>query len=218
MRVLIADDHPPTLAAIREALEQAPHMEVCAAATDAPSAIREAVDTRPDICLLDLMMPGGGLGAIREITSRLPTTRVVVLTVSDREDDFFAALRQGAVGFLSKDASFRELPAALEATMRGEAPIPPALVARMVEQFRGSEPRWRAIETNGATTLGLTAREWQVLEYMDRGLSTAQIGEALGIAPASVRVHIHGIVKKLEAGSREEALERFRAMGGTAPS
>lgn len=210
MRVLIADDHAPTLDALREALDAAPSIEVCACAVDAPSAIRLALATRPQVCLIDLLMPGGGLGAIREISARLPDTPVVVLTASDRDADLFAALRNGAKGFLRKDASFTELPALLEAARRGDAAIPASLVARMVEQFHGRAPSHRPV-TDDIDDVRLTPREWQVMEGLVSGMTTTAVAEGLGISPSSVRVHLHAVVGKLGAASRAEAIARFRA-------
>src|SRR5215469_9576403 len=97
LRVLIADDHPPTRQDVREALENDERFSVCAAVADAPEAVRAAVREQPDVCLLDVRMPGSGLAAAWEIAARLPRTKIVMLTVSEGENDLFAALRAGAV-------------------------------------------------------------------------------------------------------------------------
>ena len=105
LRVLIADDHAPTREDVRRALTDG-GLVVCAEAADAARAVQQALETRPDICLLDVRMPGGGVAAAWEIAARLPTTKVVMLTVSDEDGDLFRALRAGAVSYLVKDIDF----------------------------------------------------------------------------------------------------------------
>src|ERR1700748_2543827 len=110
LRVLIADDHAPSRDDVQRALERAERFGVCAALADAAEAIQAAVRERPDVCLLDIRMPGSGVAAAWEITSRLPDARVVMLTVSRRDSDLFAALRAGASGYLLKDLDPDRLP------------------------------------------------------------------------------------------------------------
>jgi CheY-like chemotaxis protein len=107
LRVLIADDHTPTRDDVRQILSADERFEVCAEAANAPAAVAAALGTVPDICLLDIRMPGSGVLAAWEITSRLPSTQVVMLTVSEDEEDLFAALRSGASGYLLKDSRDR---------------------------------------------------------------------------------------------------------------
>ena len=114
--MLIADDHAPTRDDVGRALREA-GLVVCAEAADAAHAVQKALETRPDICLLDVRMPGGGVAAAWEIAARLPTTKVVMLTVSDEDGDLFRALRAGAVSYLVKDIDLSALPAG--ATRRG---------------------------------------------------------------------------------------------------
>ena len=140
LRVLLADDHAPTREDLRWALTQG-GLQVCAEASDAAHAVQLALETSPDICLLDVRMPGGGVAAAWEISARLPTTKVVMLSVSDEDTDLFSALRAGAVGYLVKDLDLRLLPRALRDVAEGRAAIPRALVARMVKQFHTNEPR-----------------------------------------------------------------------------
>jgi DNA-binding NarL/FixJ family response regulator len=122
-RTLIADDHVPTRARVRVVLEQA-GFEVCAEAGNARAAVKAAVRERPDICLLDINMPGGGITAAAEIRARLPETLVVMLTVSSDEKDISESLRAGATGYLLKDMDFAQIPATLRAALAGE-PTPP---------------------------------------------------------------------------------------------
>ena len=142
-RVLLADDHLPIRVDIRETLELSGRFEVCAEAGDGAAAVREAVATRPDLCLLDIRMPGNGLAAAWEITSRLPSARVVMLTVSRNDNDLFAALRAGASGYLLKDVDIDRLLEALDGVLLGEPAISKELVARLVSEFR--DRCWRRL-------------------------------------------------------------------------
>jgi DNA-binding NarL/FixJ family response regulator len=211
LRVLIADDHAPTRDDVRRALTEG-GLKVCAEAADAAHAVRMALETRPDICLLDLRMPGGGVAAAWEIAARLPTTRIVMLTVSDEDANLFAALRAGAVGYLIKDFELSSLPRTLRDVALGGAAIPRTLVARMVKQFHGSDPRWRTTTVGGEGDLGprLTSREWDVLASLADGLSTREIGRRLQLKPSGVRAHISALVRKLGVEDREEAVAFFR--------
>ena len=209
LRVLIADDHAPTRDDVRQALEDG-GMEVCAEAADAPHAVQLALETRPDICLLDVRMPGGGVAAAWEIAARLPTTKVVMLTVSDEDANLFAALRAGAVGYLVKDFDIRILPRALLDVADGNAAIPRSLVARMVKQFHGTDPRFRTTAVAGELGPRLTSREWDVLVGLADGLSTREIGRRLQLKPSGVRAHISAIVQKLGVEDRDEAIAFFQ--------
>jgi len=212
LRVLVADDHAPTRDDVRRALERA-GVEVCAEAANAAEAVRAALECEPDICLLDINMPGRGLAAVWEICARLPSTKIVMLTVSEDEHDLFAALQAGAASYLVKDIDLRRLPQALDDVRNGKAAIPRALVARMVSRFHGNEPRFRSTVSAGGSRL--TSREWEVLAALGDGLSTRSIARQLGIEPSSVRVHITALVRKLGVANREEAVgllhSRFEA-------
>jgi DNA-binding NarL/FixJ family response regulator len=212
--VLIADDHEPTRLDLRRTLEEDPRFSVCDDVADAPAAVAAALERRPDLVLLDIHMPGSGLAALWEISARVPDARVVMLTVSEEDDDLFTALRAGAVGYLLKDIDPRRLPEALHDVWRGNAAIPRQLVARMVDEFRERDPRRRAIATLDEFRARLTSREWQVLDLLARENSTAAIAERLVLSPSAVRAHITSIVRKLNVRDRHEAVERFRQRSG----
>ncbi len=202
--VLIADDHPPTRAGMRASLENDGFV-VCAEVADGAAAVAAAIRERPDVCLLDIYMPGNGISAAKEIAASVPETAVVVLTVSRDDEDVFDALRAGASGYLLKDMDAARLPLALKGVLKGEAALPRRLVARLVDEFRdrGRKRRVPILAERGPL---LTAREWEVLELMQGGLTTAQISERLVISPATVRSHVASILRKLGAPSREAAL------------
>jgi DNA-binding NarL/FixJ family response regulator len=206
--VLIADDHAPTRQDVRAALEEHPELEVCADVGDAAAAIDAAVRLLPDVCLLDIRMPGGGIAAAWEITARLPDTRVVMFTVSREDDDLFDALKAGAAGYLLKDTDPERLPLALLDVVKGDAAIPRALVARLANEFRDRGPRRRALLGNDVNG-HLTSREWEVLELLRDGLSTGDISEKLCISQATARSHIAAILKKLRVPDRTAAIRLF---------
>jgi DNA-binding NarL/FixJ family response regulator len=204
--VLIADDHAPTREDVRTALEGDGGFEICAMVGDASAAVRAAILERPDLCLLDIRMPGSGLAAVWEIRARLPQAKIVMLTVSDTDTDLFGALQAGAAGYLIKSMSFKRLPGALRGACAGEAAMPRKLVARLLERFNAREPRWRHPVAGPGPERRLTSREWEVLELLAEGLSTGEIASKLVISASAVRVHIASTVRKLGVPDREAAV------------
>lgn len=204
--VLIADDHAPTRSTIRAALD-GHGFQVCAECADAGSALEAAARLQPDVCLLDIRMPGNGIAAAAHIAAKLPETAIVMLTVSHDEDDFFDALRAGAAGYLLKDTDPGQLPALVRQVIQGEGVLSPALVARLIEEFR-ERGRRRRIPIGGGRGVELTSREWEVLDLLRQGLSTADIARRLFIAPVTVRTHVSAILRKLRVSDRDAALQR----------
>jgi len=203
-RVLVADDHPPTRAGVRAALERDGFV-VCAEAGDARSAIESAQRERPDVCLLDIHMPGDGIYAAETIARELPDAAVVMLTVSRTDADLFNALRAGASGYLLKDIDPIRLPLALRGVLEGEAALPRRLVALLIEEFRERKRR-RRIPLVGRRSVELTDREWEVLDLMKQGLSTEEIATHLFISPVTVRTHVSSVLRKLHVPTREAAV------------
>ncbi len=201
--VVVADDHPMQRAGVRAALED-DGFRVVAEAGDASGAYEAAVQHRPDVCVLDIHMPGNGISAAARIADDIPETAVVMLTVSRNDDDLFDALRVGAAGYLLKDMDPDRLPGALRRVLAGEAALPPTLVARLMDEFRGK--RKRRLPLVGGKGQELTSREWEVLDLMRAGLSTAEIAERLFVSDVTVRSHVSSILKKLKVASRDEAV------------
>jgi two-component system nitrate/nitrite response regulator NarL len=201
LRAVIADDHAPTRAGVRDALE-GQGFAVVAEVADAAAAVEAAERERPDVCLLDIHMPGSGIAAAGEITERLPGTRVVMLTASRQDADLFAALKAGASGYLLKDINPERLPAALRGVIAGEAALPRTLVARVLEEFRGAErrPILRLLRRQGVE---LSSREWEVLELLRDELSTREIAARLNVSPVTVRRHVSAILAKLRVPDRK---------------
>jgi DNA-binding NarL/FixJ family response regulator len=204
VRVLLADDHPPTRAGVRGALE-GQGFSVVAEVGTADDAVATALRERPDVCLLDINMPGNGIAAAAGIAAELPDVAIVMLTVSRDDSDLFDALRAGASGYLLKDTDPERLPLALQGVLDGEAALPRTLVARVIEEFqaRGRRRRLAFAKNRGVQ---LTEREWEVLELLHQRLSTGEIAQRLGVSDVTVRSHIAAILRKLRVPDREAAL------------
>jgi len=207
LTVLIADDHAPTRAGVRGALGDG-GFAVVAEANRADAAVEGALRERPDVCVLDINMPGSGIAAAARITEQLPDTAVVMLTVSREDQDLFASLRAGALGYLLKDMDPGRLAAALRGVLSGEAALPRTLVARVIGEFRAAErrPSLPLVRRRGAK---LTAREWEVLELLREQLTTAQIAHRLGLSDVTVRRHVSSILAKLRVPDRRAMARLF---------
>ena len=207
--VVVADDHQITRLGVRMALS-AGGFDVVAEAADRDGAVNAVRARRPDVCLLDIYMPGSGLEAARTISSEAPETSIVMLTVSDSTEDVLAALRAGAVGYLPKDTRPDRLAAALCGVLKGEAALPRALVGRVLTEFRGltaaSEEPLRVGEVE------LTPRESEILRLLGAGKTTLEIGKLLGLSPITVRRHISGGVAKLGVADRDAALRAIEPL------
>ena len=205
LRVLVADDHAPTREGIRTVLEDA-GIAVCAEAGDAAAAVEAARRERPDVCLLDVHMPGSGISAAARISSELADTAVVMLTAADCDEDLFDSLGAGAAGYLLKDTTPARLPHAVRGVTEGEAALSRKLTARVLDEFRGRVRR-RRLPLAHRHGVDLTSREWEVLELMRQGLSTADIARRLFVSPVTVRTHVASVLRKLNVPNRKAAIE-----------
>jgi two-component system nitrate/nitrite response regulator NarL len=204
-RVLIADDHVPTRVGVRLALEEEGFV-VSAEEDTGPGAVAAALRDPPDVCLLEVHVPGGGIEAATAIRARLSQTQVVMLSTSSSDDDVFDALQAGASGYLLKGMSPDRLGPTLAGVLRGEAALPRELTGRLIREFRA-----RALRGDtGLIRRGdneLTRREWDVLDCLCEGLSTGDIAERLFITATTVRRHVGSIVAKLEVPDRQGAID-----------
>jgi DNA-binding NarL/FixJ family response regulator len=205
--VLIADDHAPVRSQLRALLERG-GFYVCAEVGDAAAAIDAALTCEPDLCLIDVRMPGNGIAATAAIAANLPETRIVIITVSRSDTDLLRAIQAGAVGYLPKDRSLRAIAPALWRVLDGEALLPGDLTARVLEELRlagrGLFARRRQRDEL------LTRREWEVLELLAEDRSTAEIAQLLSIREVTVRTHIAAVLRKYRVSSRQAALRRYR--------
>jgi two-component system NarL family response regulator len=204
-RVLIADEHVTTRAGLRRALEEDGFV-VSAEEDTGPGAVAAALRDPPDVCLLGVHVPGGGIEAAAAIRARLAETEVVMLSASSNDDDVFAALQAGASGYLLKEMNPARLGPTLVGVLRGEAALPRELTARLIREFRARARRGDA----GLVRRGkndLTPREWDVLDCLCEGLSTRRIAERLFISQTTVRRHVGSIRRKLEVPNRQAAVD-----------
>lgn len=205
--VLVADDHAPTRAGVRASLS-AEGFEVVGEASNARVAMDLAVELQPDVCLLDIHMPGGGIAAADMISRTLPNCAVVMLTYSRDDDDLFDSLRAGARGYLLKDMDPDRIGPALHGVLKGEAALPRSLVAKVLEQFQGRSRR--KVFARAQRPTQLTLREWEVMELLREGLSTEEVATRLFVAPGTVRVHVSSVLKKLRVPDRASAIRVLR--------
>jgi len=205
--VVMADDHAPIRGQIREALE-ADGCVVCGEGATADEAVELAMEHRPDVVLLDIHMPGNGVQAAVRISRRLPDMPIVMLTQSQDDDDLFDSLRAGASGYLLKDRDPAELPGALRGVLAGEAAMDPGLVTRILQEFRA--PARRRFVLKPAVASKLTAREYEIMELLGGGLTTAEVAQRLYLSPTTVRVHVSTVLRKLRVRDRHSAFTLLR--------
>lgn len=206
IKVILADDHPPTRAGVKAALES-DGFEVVAEYGDAQGAIRGVAENEPDVCVLDIHMPGGGIAAAARIASSHPNLPVVMLTVSAEDEDLFAALRAGASGYLLKDMSPDRLPIALKGVLSGEAAVPRQLMSRVIGAFR---QRGDQRASGSGITASLTSREWEVFELMAEGKSTSEMAKHMFVSKVTIRTHVASILRKLGVDDRAEAIALYQ--------
>jgi len=196
IRIVVADDHPMFRAGVVSSLAANVDFEVVGEGSSADEAVALAEKLQPDVCLLDIAMPGGGLVAARDITASLPQTKVVMLTVSEDEDDLLAAMKAGASGYVLKGAPASELMNVLKTVNAGEVYVAPGLAWGLLREM--SKPRNAPLDE-------LSTREREVLELVAAGLSNQEIGERLGLAEKTIKHYMTSILGKLRVRSRVEA-------------
>ncbi len=199
IRVLIADDHAIIRKGIRAVLENVPDIELVGEATNGREAVAEAERLRPDVILMDLVMPEmDGIEAIRCIKAQQPGVRLLVLTTFAGEDKIFPAIKAGATGYHLKDSSPEKLMEAIRQVQRGESALHPVIARKVLQELSGpfEQP---------PTPDPLTPREVEVLHWLAEGLENREIAEKLVISEATVRTHVSNILGKLHLASRTQA-------------
>lgn len=204
-RVVIADHHLPTRVGVRIALEHDGFV-VASEEDTAPAAVAAALRDQPDVCLLDVEVPGGGIEAAEAITSQLPDTQVVMLGEAAKDEDVFAALDAGASGYLLREIDPSRLGTALRDVLNGGAALPRALTARLIEEFRARAQQGTTLLARPGAN-DLTRREWEVLDCLREGLSTRRTAKRLFISETTVRRHVGSILRKLDVPTRQAAVE-----------
>jgi DNA-binding NarL/FixJ family response regulator len=206
LTVLLADDDVPTRTGVRLALESA-NLRVVAEVATAQAAVTEALSLQPDVCLMAIHLPGGGIEATKRIRDALPKIKIVMLTVSERDEDLFGSLRAGADGYLMASTSVDRLPHAIRGVVSGEAALPRQMTARLIREYRdrGRRPVPRLVVMG--RTIELTVREFEVLERLRKHERTGEIAGQLGISDITVRRHVSAALRKLGVSSRREAVD-----------
>jgi DNA-binding NarL/FixJ family response regulator len=201
VRVVVVDDHPLFREGVAGALQDSGKFAVVGQGGSAADAIRLARELRPDLLLLDLSMPGGGLDAASQVATIAPDARVVVLTVSEADDDVMQALKHGAKGYVLKGIGSGALVEILEGVANGESYVPPRLAARILAEMRAGE---RSPEPHGPLST-LTAREEDILRLVGTGRSNKQVAIRLDLQEKTVKHHMTRILSKLQVRNRTEA-------------
>lgn len=198
IRILIADDHAIVREGLRALLATEPGLELVAEASDGLEAVNKARTTKPDIILLDMMMPRkDGLGAINDIIKEDPNARILVLTSFAEDEKVFPAIKAGALGYLLKDSSPQELLAAIRNVHRGEASLHPTIARKLMREL--NQP-----PSLPPTTDPLTEREVEVLQLVAQGLSNDDIAGQLVVSERTVRTHVSHILDKLHLANRTQ--------------
>ncbi len=196
IRVAVADDHPMFRAGVVMSLHEEEGIDVVGDAADGATALALARAELPDVMILDINMPGGGLETAQRIAVACPATHIIMLTVSEDEDDLLAAMKAGASGYVLKGAGASELADVIRAVHAGEVYVAPALAWGMLREMRS--PRTSPYEE-------LTEREREVLELVAEGLSNQEVGERLHLAEKTIKHYMTNILGKLQVRSRVEA-------------
>ena len=205
IRVMICDDHALFRRGLIMVLESEQGMEVVGEAEDGEEAIKKAEELAPDVVLMDVRMPNvSGIEATRRISEVDPTAKILMLTVSDEEDDLYDAIKAGATGYLLKEISIEEVATGLRAVVGGQSLISPSMAAKLLTEF--STMMKRGDEGQQVPAPRLTERELDVLKLVARGLNNRAIATQLFISENTVKNHIRNILDKLQLHSRMEAV------------
>jgi two-component system NarL family response regulator len=210
--VVIAGNDIATRVGTRLALESQGFV-VSAEESTQCGAVAAAMRARPDVCLIDVDVPGGGIAATAEIRAQVPETHVVLLADAECEDDLFAALEAGAAGYVLKNIEPARLGATIHGVLAGEAALSRTLTRDLIGEFAARARRGR-IGLVRRTADDLTLREWEVLDCLSEGLSTRRIAKTLFISQTTVRRHIGSILKKLDVPTREAAVKAASQRSG----
>jgi len=205
IRVLIVDDHALFRRGLEMVLEQEPDIDVVGEASDGAEALTKAVDGTPDIVLLDVRMPKrGGIDACTAIKDAVPSTKIIMLTISDEEADLYDAIKAGAMGYLLKEISIEEVASAIRAVHGGQSLISPSMASKLLNEFASMIKR--GDERQQVPAPRLTDREMEVLRLVAKGMNNRDIAKELFISENTVKNHIRNILEKLQLHSRMEAV------------
>ncbi len=197
--VLIADDHPVVRHGLRAFLQLQEDLDIVGEAADGLEAVEQVGKLRPDVVLLDLVMPRlDGIDAIRRIREASPSTKVIVLTTFADDEKVFPAVKAGAAGYLLKDVEPRDLAEAIRTVNRGQGLLHPSIASKLMHEFAGEQDR-------ADTSEPLTEREMDVLRLIAQGKSNRQIAREFVLSEKTVKTHVSNILAKLRLADRTQA-------------
>jgi len=212
IRVLIVDDHALFRRGLQMVLEGEKDIDVVGEAEDGHQAIEQAETTTPDVVLMDVRMPKrSGIEATRAIKETLPSTRILMLTISDEEADLYEAIKAGASGYLLKEISIEEVADAIRAVHAGQSLISPSMASKLLNEFATMVKR--RDERSQVPGPRLTERELEVLKLVAKGMNNRDIGQELFISENTVKNHVRNILDKLGMRSRHDAV-RYAEQAG----
>ncbi len=205
IRVLVVDDHALFRRGLEMVLAQESDIDVVGEASDGTEAVELARELTPDIVLMDVRMPRrGGIDATTMIKDVVPSTKIVMLTISDEEADLYDAIKAGAMGYLLKEISIEEVAAAIRAVHGGQSLISPSMASKLLTEFASMIKK--TDDRQQVPTPRLTDREMEVLKLVAKGMNNRDIAKQLFISENTVKNHIRNILEKLQLHSRMEAV------------
>jgi DNA-binding NarL/FixJ family response regulator len=207
--VLIVDDHPVFRRGLKMVLGGHPEIEVVGEAADGIEAMEKAAELQPSVVIMDVQMPrSNGVEATAALRKTAPNSKVIILTVSERNGDVFEAMQAGARGYLLKHVDVEQLVTAIKVVALGDVIISQAIASKLIDYLR---PTSEPIETNGAPALSI--RELEVLRLVAGGASNSEIADQLSIAEATVKAHLRNIMDKMQVKNRAQAVARAISNG-----
>ena len=206
IRILIADDHELFRRGLRMVLEDEDDIDVVGEVGDGLAAVQLATDEAPDVVVMDVRMPQlSGIEAAIRVKEALPHTKILMLTISDEEDDLYEAIKAGANGYLLKEISIDEIGNAVRSVHAGQSLISPSMASKLLNEFASMIKREEE-EKEQVPAPKLTPREMEVLEHVAKGMNNREIAKALFISENTVKNHVRNILEKLHLHSRMEAV------------
>ncbi len=197
IKVLIADDHAVVREGIAASLNNEPDINIVAKVSNGNEAISKTIELKPDVIIMDISMPVcSGLEATSAISQQSPQTKVLIFTISDKEEDLFRAVKFGARGYLLKSATLEEITNAIRQIHKGEAILSSYVAGKLLDEFRKNR-------TDGNP---LSQREGEVLSLVGEGLTNREIAEKLIVSPGTVKTYLQRILEKLHLNNRAEAM------------
>ena len=207
IRALIVDDHALFRRGLEMVLAAEDDIELVGEASDGAEAVEKAAESLPDVVLMDIRMPkSSGIEACRAMKEAAPSSKIVMLTISDEEEDLFEAIRAGASGYLLKDIPLDEVADVVRAVHGGQSLINPSMAGKLLTEFATLAKRDDEERAQQVPAPKLTDREMQVLKLVARGMNNRDIAKELFISENTVKNHVRNILEKLQIHSRMEAV------------